>query len=380
MDRFAWMTQHERAVLGSMLLASGPEVDDALRVLSPSDFEGEARRIFEVIAEMRHRGEMVTERNLALEARLSAAQVLALIHEGSTYGLRDDVRRIVEQSTMRAIGAEAERILKASTLDEMLPHARRISDRAVDVRAAVRAENLDEFLDVEESGHDWLIPLMLERMDRVMLVALEGGGKSTLMRQLAVLGSQGRHPFTGESIRPFRALIVDLENAPFLLRRKLRGMRDAIEGWDGSRCLIAARPEGFDMESRADRLWLTGLVASAKPDVVCLGPTYKMLAEEEKGAQVRVLQAFLDDLRARFRFALVLETHAPHSAFSPDGEIRPAGSRLWLRWADQILRLVHLSGETWRLEHVRTPRDRRDWPRMLTRGGKATPWRADDIV
>ena len=52
--------------------------------------------------------------------------------------------------------------------------------------------NWKEFLESEmDLSYDWLIPDLLERGERVIVVAAEGAGKTTLMRQVALMSSAG---------------------------------------------------------------------------------------------------------------------------------------------------------------------------------------------
>jgi hypothetical protein len=84
----------------------------------------------------------------------------------------------------------------------------------------------------------------------------------------------------------------------------------------------------------------------------------------------KVVAARLDRLRAAHGCAVLLEAHSPHAtggkARRPE---RPYGASLWLRWPEFGL---HLAAEG-DLRHWRGPRDRRDWPARLQRGG-AWPW------
>ncbi|WP_233152672.1 AAA family ATPase, partial [Mycobacterium sp. NS-7484] len=58
---------------------------------------------------------------------------------------------------------------------------------------------MGEFLAVADEHH-WLIPGLLERMERIVLTGAEGGGKTVLCTQLATCMAAGMHPFTGEPL------------------------------------------------------------------------------------------------------------------------------------------------------------------------------------
>ena len=71
------------------------------------------------------------------------------------------------------------------------------------------------------------------------------------------------------------------------------------------------RPGGVDLRKRADRLAFEDVLRRRRPRLVCLGPVYKSYQRRgsESDEQVATeVQQVLDDLRTRFRFALVLST------------------------------------------------------------------------
>ena len=251
-------------------------------------------------------------------------------------------------------------------------------------RAAEPADTLDEFI-APEDDYDWVLPTLLERGDRCIVVADEGGGKSTLLRQVAVQVSQGIHPFDAIAIEPKRVLLVDLENPARLLRRRLRELRELAEAdsrdFDASRLRIVSKPEGLDLSQHVDALDLLHAVAANRPDLIIIGPLYKMhQGEEEKSSDVRVVQRVLDTLRIDFGCTLIMETHAPHQSFQ-GGKLRIAGSRVWQRWPEFVLGLARTAaegGQTYNLKEVRTGRDLRPWPSQLVRGGR-WPWQVNPV-
>ncbi|MHB8671192.1 MAG: AAA family ATPase [Acidimicrobiales bacterium] len=231
--------------------------------------------------------------------------------------------------------------------------------------------SLPEFLADEEESYNWVVPGLLEWGDRLILTGVEGQGKSTLLRQIGVQCAAGIHPFTMEPIEPRRVWILDLENARRHVRRELRPLKAAARGADLSGCLVQVRPEGLDLLSVADQGWLARCLAANKPDLVITGPVYKLASgdpTEEKVA--RAVALTLDRMRAEFGFALILEAHSPHATPGAGKRPeRPYGASLWMRWPEFGL---HLSPEG-SLRHWRGPRDQREWPVALRRGG-AWPW------
>lgn len=222
-----------------------------------------------------------------------------------------------------------------------------------------------------QADYRWAIPDLLERGDRIILTGPEGGGKSTLLRQLAVQAAAGIHPFTLDDIDPLRVLYVDLENSRRHVLRQFDPLVVAAPGRIGARRLIPViRPEGIDLLGAGDIRWLTDRVEQNEPDVVIIGPLYKLATGDPTSEEAARQVAFvLDDIRATYDVAFVIEAHQPHSAAGSKRPERPYGASLWMRWPEFG---IALTGSGF-LNHWRGARDERDWPTVLRRGG-AWPW------
>jgi len=135
---------------------------------------------------------------------------------------------------------------------------------------------------------------------------------------------------------------------------------------------VESRPSGIDLMRPADEQWLRDVCATATPDLLVIGPLYRMhAADMAKEEPARHLTHVLDDLRARHGCAVVVETHAPHAQGPGVRALRPVGSSLFMRWPefgyglrpdaddDHLLQLVSWRGA----------RDERAWPTHLRRGG-----------
>jgi hypothetical protein len=228
---------------------------------------------------------------------------------------------------------------------------------------------LGDFLASDEPDHDWVIPGLLERTDRILLTGPEGGGKSTLLRQVAVQAAAGIHPFTHQEMTPLRVLLLDLENSERQIRRALRPLHLTAGGTADDNLTVAVHPQGLDLNDPTDVATLTHLIATVQPELVVGGPIYKLVGgdpTEEQPAKAAAMT--LDRLRVAYGFALALETHQPHGSGSDRPE-RPYGASLWKRWPEFGL---HIS-EAGLLRHWRGARDERDWPAALVRGGD-WPW------
>lgn len=287
----------------------------------------------------------------------------------------ETIRRKLLLTTKTAVTVAADREL---TAEDAVDAVKELLS-SIDVRSSVANEVVPAppFIEGEDS-FNWLIPNLIERGDRILVVAGEGGGKSMLLRQIAVAGAFGIHPFKWHDVAPMRVLLVDLENPVSLIRRKLRPMyhkaREMQPFADPNMLGVLCKPGGIDVTKRVDARWLTTQLTNAQPDLVVLGPLYKLFTSDDKWEQgARTVTTILDDLRTRLGFALVLETHAPQG-MAGHRQLRPIGSSLWMRWPDfgisfcpteQKPEVVKVT--TWK------GRDERSWPRFLGRGA-GFPW------
>lgn len=243
--------------------------------------------------------------------------------------------------------------------------------------AGLPAVAVDSFLAGDEEDFDWVIEGVLERTDRVLVTGPEGGGKSTLLRQIAVQVAAGIHPFTLDEAEPRNVLLLDLENSRRHVRRQLRPLRISAGGrLNPDHLHVTSHAEGLDLLDPTDRSGLERLIADVQPDLVVGGPVYKLVGGDPTEEQpAKAAATLLDKLRIRHGFALVLETHQPHEASGSKRPERPYGASLWKRWPEFGLHIgADPSGTgTSELRHWRGARDERDWPSALKRGGD-WPW------
>jgi replicative DNA helicase len=251
--------------------------------------------------------------------------------------------------------------------------------------------SLTEFLR-ERDTYDWLVPGVLERGDRLMLTGAEGFGKSELTTQLAMSIAGSLHPFTGEpldGIEP-RVLIVDCENQVGQSRRRFRRIAGAVDSsramysapevdW-GKRVRIEFRTGGLDLLAPSDVAYLESLLAATVPDLLVLGPLYKLHNGSVNDSEpVGQMLRTIDRLRERYRFAMLTEAHAS-KAQGPNGRrtMEPEGSALFLRWPEFGFGLRRSQDDPdSRAEVVswRGQREQREWPQLLFRRASGLlPW------
>ena len=96
--------------------------------------------------------------------------------------------------------------------DALATVKRDLEDIGKTASTRLNATMLANVLD-QEDNEDWIIPGILERQERVIFTGGEGAGKTTLVRQMAILSAAGINPFTFEDMPPVRVLVIDAENS-----------------------------------------------------------------------------------------------------------------------------------------------------------------------
>lgn len=263
------------------------------------------------------------------------------------------------------------------TLDRILDESLQTLDNAVARfgprhQTAIRVPTIDDLLAATDDDYDWVIPGLLEHQERVILTAEEGAGKSTLLRQIAITAATGIHPFTGDPITPVRVLHIDVENSERQSRRRYRPLRAQAHNLDPDRLRIEIRVQGLDLTTGTDVTWLSHTVAAAQPDLIVIGPIYKLAnGDPTEEASSKPVAMAIDRIRAESDAAVILEAHVAKATGVKKRPHEPYGWSGWMRWPE-IGIYLDTDGK---LTHWRGAREERTWPTELTRGG-TWPWTA----
>lgn len=237
----------------------------------------------------------------------------------------------------------------------------------------------DSFVkEAERDSYEWVIDGLIERGERVMVVAAEGVGKTMLARQVAILCGTGVHPFTYQRMRQVRTLTVDLENPEKIIRRTSRNiMNEAMKrGYvRKADAHLLIKPAGLDLMTSVDRNVLETAIEQVQPELLVIGPLYKAFVDPGNKTSEAVaveVARYLDYIRETYKCALWMEHHAPLGTSMSTRDLRPFGSAVWSRWPEFGIALTPdlTAGMayTYDVKHFRGARDERQWPTKMKRG------------
>lgn len=248
--------------------------------------------------------------------------------------------------------------------------------------------DIHDFLSIEDT-YDWVFPDLIERGDRLILTAGEGGGKSVMLRQFAVTAAAGLMPFggTANSLGPRRVLVLDCENSAPQSRRRYRELMNTAERKQcpvkRGQLHIDCRPEGVDLTRADGRAWLMRRVEAARPDLLIIGPIYQLHAGDPNSEeQARKVTVALNEARLVGGCALIMEAHAAKANGFGPRSLAPVGSSLWLRWPEFGFGIRPVEDEksadedrARRLVPWRGLRDERKFPTFIKGGWQGDwPW------
>jgi replicative DNA helicase len=229
-----------------------------------------------------------------------------------------------------------------------------------------------------DDSYDWVIDELIERGERVMIVAAEGVGKTMLARQVAILSGCGIHPFTYQKMKQIRTLTVDLENPERIIRRTSSAIFQTAmsRGYTKSpTAKLLVKPSGLDLLKPEDRMVLETAIEQTEPELLVMGPLYKAFVDPggrtSEAVAVEVAR-YLDHVRETYKCALWLEHHAPLGESMSNRQMRPFGSAVWSRWPEFGISLtpdLTAGGpHIYDVRHFRGARDERPFPTKIRRG------------
>lgn len=380
----------EEAVIGACLLDERV-IRFAVEHVMPSDFSTwQGEQIFEAICwlhaakkpvdvvtvagRLADMGSKVpsTELHRVMEQVPTAHNVGFYAAEVREQSLRRRLRNI---SLGLAQGASNEALPPGETLARTLQDLKEARDDSP--TSHMRAEYFEELMAVKDS-YDWVIRGMFERGDRFVVTGPPGGGKTTLARQITMFAAAGIHPFYLRDIRPVRVLVIDRENSERQWRRSARALYEQAVALGQGRpqeVRIHCEPKPIDISRDADLGMVHRLIDEAEPELVYIGPLYKLSpVAMQTDSEAAPVTAALDSIRER-GCALVIEAHAGKGQ-----ELAPRGSAAFQGWPEfgRGLRKSIDDPNKFYLEEWRGDRDVRDIPGELYRGGPV-PWLPADV-
>ncbi|NDO78240.1 AAA family ATPase [Kocuria indica] len=388
----------EEMLLGECLHAPDM-IRFAAKQISGEDFHDvRLGMVFDVLVGMSSKREhidaiTVSEQSAAYGVKGITFQDMLGWMQSAARGLSVDVyaSKVREQSMRRMVQAVATRMVNDAR-DPGASIASTAATAAADLGKVLNAARTDadapkllrDLLAVQDR-FEWAIPGMLEKGDRLMITAGEGVGKSTLLRQIVVLASAGLQPLTFDPIPPVKCLVVDVENSERQWRRevavmahkaKVHGSRDPAEH------LYIRAGRGLNITKESDLGKVHAWIDDTDPDVLMIGPLYKLVPGGIKGdEEASPVIAALDSIRER-GVALLLEGHAAKATDSHGiRNLAPRGSAALMGWPEFGLGLHFDPDHAEKVTVVRWRGDRskREWPRELYRSG-AFPWTGDNVA
>jgi DnaB-like helicase N terminal domain/AAA domain len=344
----------EASLLGAMIL-SREAVADAIDICTHSDFYSPRNgSVFNAIRDLYKSGaniDVVTVAAKLNDNELVSVLTSMVLDVPSVASVNDYANIVYKHSVARtmmmnlgnalnSVRGGLDPFTQATELERFLSSVGNIHN------GEPESLTLDELASKAEALAPVVIPGMMHRDYRTIVVAEEGAGKSLLLRTIAMASSQGYHPFSHQRIKPVRVLVVDLENptqaitqtaVPYMNMLRMRDGLGTDPNYDPERLRFWRQPGGIEIRRASDKSALQREIAFHRPELVCIGPIYKMYRRgnnESYEDSADEAMAVLDDLRTKYEFALIMEHHAAKGKAGEKRELSPMGSQRWMAWPE----------------------------------------------
>lgn len=394
-------TTPEQLVIGACLLTPNA-ISFAKSKVDPEDFaHPRDQYVYESILELHNEGAPVEpftvhQRAVANGALgLNAADLHVWMHNvGSGYTVGHYAEEVRQQATTRRLNALTQRFRQevndpqmqtSDAMQRMMHSLEEIRDNTIS--SGLSAKTLGEILATPDLPEDWIIPNLLEKGDRLIVTGQEGMGKTLWLRQFGITAASGIHPTTWEPLdRAVKILYVDVENSEKQWRRETQHIAQlsADKGLEPPHENIHVHCGGRMNLTRDRDLGLVHkLVDEHDPDILFIGPIYRLAPSVNNDEEASPLIAALDTLRDR-GLAMLMEAHIPKSQ-DTNGKrnLAPRGSAALMGWPEFGLGLA-ASDDKFGADVIpwRGHRDKnRLWPTKLWTGTRNSyPWVPDNVA
>lgn len=382
----------EESLLGAVLL-SRDALAEVVDLIAPGDFYNPRHRlIFDAIRLMRRLDKPIDTVTLAEELRqagtldeIGGAEYLLELQNATpaisnaAYYAGIVVSTAMQRSLIEIAAGIADGAYNEQAIGDTVSDAKARLD-VLEIRGGVNVDVIAgrDFMSALADPHDWVMPFIMERDDRLLVTGGEGARKSLLLLQLAVMTAAGVHWWARVPVPRMRALMLDLEIGAKRSRRRIDLFATeaswACADW-ADNLVVRSKAEDIDITTRAGASWLSSIVEAAEPDIIFIGPIYRLTSGLAKAGdiggedQAKRAAFALDKIRERYNCAVVAETHAAKGEAGRSRDLRPFGSSVWTRWPEFGYGLVRQSQDApgfdadnreW--QHWRGDRDPREWP------------------
>lgn len=385
----------EEAVIGACLIDQ-EVIREAVKYVMPSDFGSwQGEQTFQAIIDLHSMRKPVDVLTVTAElarhrSKVNASDLHRLIEATPTAAnVAYYAEQVADAATRRRLARTGHKLVQEAA-DPMVMPGTSLQQAIGELKAArddapvssIKGTTMAELM-AEPDTYDWCIKNLLEVGDRLIFTADEGGGKSMLTFQIAMLAAAGVHPFWLSKIEPVDVVVFDRENAARRWRRKARPIFEAAQraGYaDPGRIYIEADPYGaFDITKDRSLSYLHKILDHNPCQLLVLGPLYRLVPRAiNTDDDAAPLLAALDTLRER-GCAIITEAHAGHNRTA---DLHPVGSSAFLRWPEfgfGLRKDKQVEGRII-LERWRGDREERAFPLAFQRGNNpAVPWVAEGV-